>query len=148
MLPALEDRVREHNLGPQCAFQPGVADVRQWLREIGIFVLPSLSEALSNSLLEAMASGCTVVASRVGGNTELVQDGKTGLLFASGDAQDLARQLRSLIASESLRKQLRENSLSFVRDNFNKDTSVRRMQELYRSFLLYSETSSPTMGEN
>jgi glycosyltransferase involved in cell wall biosynthesis len=135
MLPALEERVREHGLGPQCVFQPGVADVRQWLREIGIFVLPSLSEALSNSLLEAMASGCTVVASRVGGNPELVQDGKTGLLFTPGDAEDLARQLRSLIASESLRKQLSDRSLSFVRENFNKDTSVQRIQDLYRSFL-------------
>ena len=51
MLPALEKRAREHGLGPQCVFQPGVGDVREWLREIDIFVLPSLSEALSNSLL-------------------------------------------------------------------------------------------------
>jgi glycosyltransferase involved in cell wall biosynthesis len=148
MLPALEERAREHSLGPQCVFQPGVADVRQWLREIGIFVLPSLSEALSNSLLEAMASGCTVVASRVGGNPELVLDGKTGLLFTPGDAADLARQLRSLIASEPLRKQLSDGSLSFVRENFSKDTSVQHIQELYRSFLLYSEKSSPTRGED
>ena len=135
MLPALTERAREQGLGPQCVFQPGVADVREWLREIDIFVLPSLSEALSNSLLEAMASGCTVIASRVGGNPELVDDAKTGLLFTPGDAGDLARQLRSLIASESLRSQLKENGLAFVRKNFNRDTSVRRITELYRSFL-------------
>ena len=135
MLPALEKRAREHGLGPQCVFQPGVGDVREWLREIDIFVLPSLSEALSNSLLEAMASGCTVVASRVGGNPELVLDGKTGLLFTPGDAADLARQLRSLIGSESLRQQFRGSSLTFVLENFNRDTSVQRIQELYRSFL-------------
>jgi len=135
MLPALEERAREHGLGPQCVFQPGVGDVREWLREIDIFVLPSLSEALSNSLLEAMASGCTVVASRVGGNPELVLDGKTGLLFTPGDAEDLARQLRSLIGSESLRKHLRDSGLAFVRENFNRDASVQRIQELYRSFL-------------
>jgi glycosyltransferase involved in cell wall biosynthesis len=82
-----------------------------------------------------MASGCTVVASRVGGNPELVQDGKTGLLFTPGDADDLARQLRSLTGSASLRKQLSENSLSFVRENFNKDVSVQRMQNLYQFFL-------------
>ncbi len=98
-------------------------------------MLPSLSEALSNSLLEAMASGRTVIASRVGGNPELVQDGKTGLLFTPGDAGDLARQLRSLAASESLRTQLRESGLTFVRENFNRDTSVKRIQDLYRSFL-------------
>ena len=63
------------------------------------------------------------------------QDGKTGLLFTPGDADDLARQLRSLIGSESLRNQLRDNGLAFVRENFNRDTSVGRIQELYRSFL-------------
>jgi len=82
-----------------------------------------------------MASGCTVVASRVGGNPELVLDGKTGLLFTPGDAEDLARQLRSLIGSESLRKHLRDSGLAFVRENFNRDASVQRIQELYRSFL-------------
>ena len=82
-----------------------------------------------------MASGCTVVASRVGGNPELVLDGKTGLLFTPGDAADLARQLRSLIGSESLRQQFRGSSLTFVLENFNRDTSVQRIQELYRSFL-------------
>jgi L-malate glycosyltransferase len=135
MLPVLEERAREHGLGAQCVFQPAVADVREWLREIDIFVLPSLSEALSNSLLESMASGCTAIASRVGGHPELVVDGKTGLLFTPGDAANLGRQLGSLIASESLRKQLSESSLSFVREHFNKDTSVRHLQELYRSFL-------------
>ncbi len=82
-----------------------------------------------------MASGCTVVASRVGGNPELVQDGKTGLLFTPGDAGDLGRQMRSLITSESLRKRLSESSLSFAREHFNKDTSVQHLQQLYRSFL-------------
>jgi len=135
MLAQIEERVREYGLGSQCVFQAGVGDVREWLREIDIFVLPSLSEALSNSLLEAMASGCTVVASRVGGNPELVLDGKTGLLFTRDDAADLARQLRSLIASEPLRNQLRDKGLDFVRENFNRDASVQRIQELYRSFL-------------
>jgi len=135
MLGPLEQRARQQGLGQQCVFQPGVADVREWLREIDIFVLPSLSEALSNSLLEAMASGCTMIASRVGGNPELVRDGKTGLLFTAGDAEDLARCLRSLIGSKPLREQLRENSLRFVRENFHKGASVGRMQELYRSFL-------------
>jgi len=135
MLAPLQERARQHGLGPQCVFQPAVADVRVWLREIDIFVLPSLSEALSNSLLEAMASGCAVVASRVGGNPELVLDRKTGLLFTPGDAEDLARQLRSLITSRSLRNQLSESATSFVRENFNRDASVRRIQRLYKSFL-------------
>jgi glycosyltransferase involved in cell wall biosynthesis len=134
-LGPLQEQARAHGLGSQCVFQPAVGDVSDWLREIDIFVLPSLSEALSNSLLEAMASGCAVVASRVGGTPELVLEGDTGLLFTPGDAEDRARRLRSLIASESLRKQLSQSGSSFVRKHFNRDVSVRRIQNLYRSFL-------------
>ncbi|MEO8050183.1 MAG: glycosyltransferase family 4 protein [Acidobacteriota bacterium] len=135
MLAPLQQRVRERGLEQQCVFQPAVGDVREWLREIDIFVLPSLSEALSNSLLEAMASGCAVVASRVGGNPELVRDGDTGLLFTVENVEDLASQLRALIGSESLRKQLSESGLTLVRENYNRDASVQRIQKLYRSFL-------------
>jgi glycosyltransferase involved in cell wall biosynthesis len=70
-----------------------------------IFVLPSLSEALSNSLMEAMACGVAPIASSVGGNPELVREAETGLLFEPGDAVGLATQLRRLVDGEGLRRQ-------------------------------------------
>src|SRR5207244_161276 len=92
-LPDLQASARRFALGGRCVFEPATRDVGAWLREIDIFVLPSLSEAFSNSLMEAMASGCCVVASRVGGNPELVVEGETGLLFRAADSADLARSL-------------------------------------------------------
>ena len=135
MLPQLHERVSHWQLGEQTVFQPATSDVRTWLREIDIFVLPSTSEALSNSLMEAMASGCCPVASNVGGNPELVLDGQTGLLFKPGNAADLANQLRLLITRETMRKQLADAAAAYIRQEFPKQAAVRRMEQLYRDFL-------------
>jgi glycosyltransferase involved in cell wall biosynthesis len=135
MRESLEARALEHGLGDQCRFQDAASDVRVWLREMDIFVLPSISEAFSNSLMEAMACGLAVVASNVGGNPELVKEGETGLLFKAGDAQDLVRQLRVLIGDENLRRRLAANGAGFMRERFGKDVSVQRMEAVYRSYL-------------
>ena len=89
-----------------CVFEPATSRVPGWLHAIDIFVLPSLSEALSNSLMEAMACGCCVAASRVGGNPELVAQGETGMLFEPRDAAGLAEVLRLLISDSALRAKL------------------------------------------
>ena len=85
----LQTQARTLGIGDDCVFVPAKADVAEWLRSIDIFVLPSLSEGLSNSLMEAMACGCCAVASRTGGNIELVTDGRTGWLFEPGNAAEL-----------------------------------------------------------
>ena len=73
------------------AWLPGARDdVAQALRSFDAFVLPSLAEGISNTILEAMASGLPVVATRVGGNAELVEDGTTGTLVPSADSEALA----------------------------------------------------------
>jgi glycosyltransferase involved in cell wall biosynthesis len=120
-------------LGQQdhCVFVPSTTEVAKWLSAIDIFVLPSVSEALSNSLMEAMVCGCAPVASNVGGNGELVLDGQHGLLFRAGDAEDLARCLCTLAADEPLRRRFAEASRRFIQENFGLATSVRRMTEIY-----------------
>jgi len=103
---------------------------------IDIFVLPSLSEALSNALMEAMACGCAVVASNVGGNPELVRDGETGLLFNPGDASTLAAALQILIENESLRGRLAARGTELVRENFSIHSSAQRMSEIYTDLIV------------
>jgi glycosyltransferase involved in cell wall biosynthesis len=66
------------------------ADVPDILRSLDLFVLPSLAEGISNTILEAMATGLPVVATRVGGNAELVDDGRTGTLVPAADADAMA----------------------------------------------------------
>jgi glycosyltransferase involved in cell wall biosynthesis len=129
-LMELQSLACDLNLAPAVAFHPATEQVSDRLRQIDIFVLPSLSEACSNSLLEAMASGCAVVASRVGGNPELVVPEKTGLLFEAGRSEDLAAALLRLGGNESLRKQLAAGASEFVR-GFSAAAAGRRMGEIY-----------------
>jgi len=65
VLPQLQTYARDLGVLDACVFQPATSGVENWLRSIDIFVLPSLSEALSNSLIEAMACGCCPITSRV-----------------------------------------------------------------------------------
>jgi L-malate glycosyltransferase len=117
----------------QCMFQPAVSDVAAWLNSIDIFVLPSVSEALSNSLMEAMACGCACIASRIGGNPELVRNEETGLLFEPGNSHDLANKLQRLLNDTDLRSRLAQAGSRFIRDGFSLAASVKRMQEIYTS---------------
>jgi glycosyltransferase involved in cell wall biosynthesis len=134
VLPELEARRSALHLEDACHFEPATADVASWLHAIDIFVLPSLSEALSNSLMEAMACGCCAVASRTGGNPELIEDGRTGLLFTPGDSAGLAECLMRLASSPGLRDSLAAAGTSFIR-KFSIENSVRRMEEIYGAFL-------------
>jgi glycosyltransferase involved in cell wall biosynthesis len=118
-----------------CVFHESTGDVPAWLRAIDIFVLPSLSEGLSNSLMEAMATGCCAVASRVGGNPELVEDRVTGLLFEAENPVSLAGCLCALAVDPQLRARLAGAGAHFIADHFSAARSVRRMEEIYASFL-------------
>lgn len=133
--PELEQRARALGLGERCLFLGGRGEVADLVRGIDIFVLPSLSEALSNSLMEAMAGGCCALASRVGGNPELIRQGETGMLVRPGQAGELAEALRLLIENEGLRRRLAEAGAEFVRTHFSSEAAARRMAEIYREFL-------------
>jgi sugar transferase (PEP-CTERM/EpsH1 system associated) len=78
----------------ELAWLPGARnDVADILRALDVFVLPSLAEGISNTILEAMASGLPVIATAVGGNGELIEDGCTGALVKTGDSDVLAEAL-------------------------------------------------------
>jgi len=130
-LPILERRARETGVRDFCHFEPATARVREWLSVIDIFVLPSITEALSNSLMEAMVSGCCAVASDVGGNPELVRHGATGLLFRPGDVSNLAEALRSLIADGTLRRRMAKQGQDIISNKFSISRAAERMQEIY-----------------
>ncbi len=121
--------------GDAYSFEPATEEVARALHELAIFVLPSLSEAFSNSLMEAMACGCAVVASRTGGNPELVQDGETGLLFTPGEPSDLAAKLELLLDDSRLRQSLAETGQAFLRSRFSMQASAHRMEQIYTEFL-------------
>jgi glycosyltransferase involved in cell wall biosynthesis len=131
LLDELLARAREVGILEACVFQPATSRIPDWLRAMDLFVLPSLSEAFSNALMESMACGCCSVASNVGGNPELVRAGETGLLFERGDVGSLSDALQRLIGDEGLRKQLAVNGQSYVRGSFSAQAAARRMGEIY-----------------
>lgn len=134
-LSPLKSLAKELGIIEACLFHPAVADVAPWLRSIDVFVLPSLSEALSNSLMEAMACGCTCIASSVGGNPELIQEGETGLLFEPGNAQKLAERLSLAISNQALRIRLANAAAAVIQTRFSLETSAARMAEIYSNYL-------------
>lgn len=107
-------------------------DVPQLLQGLDIFVLPSLSEGMSNTLLEAMAAGLPVVASDVGGNRELIESERTGLLFPSGDVAALAEQLGRLLGAADLRARLGGAAALRARSEFSMEAMLARYASLYR----------------
>jgi len=135
MLPELQDRAQKLGIRDACIFEPSTDRVDDWLQSIDIFVLPSLNEALSNALMEAMACGCCPIASRVGGNPELIEDGVRGLLFEPGNSADLAQKLRALIGNVELRDRLAAAAHDFVQARFSRAASVQRITEIYGSLI-------------
>lgn len=118
-----------------CHFEPATNNVAEWLGKIDIFVLPSRFEALSNSLMEAMACGCCPVASRVGGNPELVEHGVSGLLFQADNVAELTGQLQELLTDGPRRKRLAAAAATRMSTQFTSENFINSMQGIYESVL-------------
>jgi glycosyltransferase involved in cell wall biosynthesis len=95
---ALERRASRLGIQESVAVVGEQSDVRAYYAAADLFVLPSRTEGLSNALLEAMACGIPVIASRVGGAPDVVEDGITGLLFESDDPLDLVARLEEMMS--------------------------------------------------
>jgi sugar transferase (PEP-CTERM/EpsH1 system associated) len=107
--------------------------VPELLNALDVYVLPSIAEGISNSLLEAMASGIPVIATATGGNPEVVVDGESGLLFPIGNAQQLSRHLLLLHDQSQRRRELAQRALSRVREEFSIESMVGKYAQLYES---------------
>ena len=132
----LKARAAALGLADRVCFAGPVTDVLPSLHRMDIFVLPSLSEALSNSLLEAMATGVASVASDVGGNPELIQPDSTGYLFQPGNVSDLAERLALLSGDDALRERLSRAARLSVARTFSRAASLATLSDIYRGFLL------------
>lgn len=102
-----------------------------WMRHFTVYCLPSLAEALPLSLIEAMASGCPIVATWVGGVPEALGDGTAGPLVPPGDAQALASALQALLQDEGLRQRLGRAARRRYLESFTHAAMARAVAELY-----------------
>lgn len=133
--PSLRSLCAQLGVQAACRFQPQTSDVVEWLSQIDIFVLPSRSEALSNSLMEAMACGCCPVATRIGGNPELIEEGRNGVLFEVDNAGELANQLRELLDDEARRNRYAAAAVARMASQFTPQKAATAMEEIYDSVL-------------
>jgi len=110
-------------------------DIPVVMRELDIFVLASLNEGISNTILEAMASALPIVATRVGGNTELIVDGVTGKLVAPGVADELADSIVAYVDDIERRRAHGASARERAVGSFSLENMVARYSELYESEL-------------
>jgi glycosyltransferase involved in cell wall biosynthesis len=130
----LQDYVDRCGLSATVVFVGVVKDVRQVLRAADIFVLPTVyREGLSLAVLEAMQHGLPVIASRVGGVPELVDDGVTGILVTPNDPRILARAIRTLADDKKLRCQMGESGKKKVDRSFRVERMIAQIESLYES---------------
>jgi sugar transferase (PEP-CTERM/EpsH1 system associated) len=129
---ALERLALELGIANRCELTGHRDDVAEVLRSLDVFVLPSASEGMSNTLLEAMAAGLAVLASDVGGNREVIAPGRSGLLFGSQDLEGAVAQLRALLESRALRLSLGREAAARARAEFSIEAMLQRYEQLYR----------------
>jgi glycosyltransferase involved in cell wall biosynthesis len=106
-------------------------DVAPYLQAADLFILPSIREGLSNAILESMACELPVVANAVGGNLELVQPDKTGLLVNLQDPNSMKQAIIKLIRDEPLRKEMGVQGRRFVEENYSIEKTVNSLTTLY-----------------
>lgn len=110
-------------------------DVPALLAQATVSVLPSLSEGLSNVLLESMAAGAPVVATRVGGAPEVIEDGSTGLLVSPGNPGELAAAIARVLDHPELASRLAAGGRQAVRTRFSLDRMVAATEAHYLNLL-------------
>ena len=133
--PHLEGLAQELGMAESVQFFGSVNDVPAFLGGLEIAVLCSRSEGLSNALLEYMAAGRAIVATAVGGNVELIEDGVHGLLVPPGDPVRLAAAIDRLLTDDVLARSLGESARRRVEERFSLEVKTRELQEFYRRLL-------------
>jgi glycosyltransferase involved in cell wall biosynthesis len=120
----------------ELAWLPGERkDIPDVMRGLDCFVLPSLGEGISNTILEAMASGLPVIATAVGGNPELVQEGLTGHLVPAADPGALARAIIDLAQSPEKARAMGYAGRKRIEAQFSMTAMIDSYQQIYDRLL-------------
>ena len=131
----LQAQAQSLGVADSVRFVGTVADVRPSLAAMDVFVLPSHAEGMSNALMEAMAAARPVVATAVGGNTEVVVDGKTGVLIPPADPAAIADAIAALLRDPDRAAGLGAAAREFVTRRFGARARVAELEQLYEERL-------------
>lgn len=128
---ALQALADELDLGLSVTFYGAQPDILPYLHAADVFVLPSVSEGLSNALLEAMAAGLPCIVSNIGGNVDLITDGENGLFFGSGNVKQLTEMLLRILRNDMERCEFGRRARETVKVSHSMDRVVEKYVELY-----------------
>jgi L-malate glycosyltransferase len=133
--PELERSIRQLGLDGVVELPGSTAHPELALQSLDVFVLPSRSEACSNGLIEAIATGLPVVATNVGGNAAMVDDERTGLLVPAADPGALAKAIIRLVQEPARARQLATRGRDRLRSTRGIERTVARIEALYAETL-------------
>ena len=126
-----EKLINEAGFHENIWFPGSVDNVNELLSDIDVFVLPSLAEGISNTILEAMSCGLPVIATDVGGNSELVTNKRSGLLVTSADSSALANTLYQLVTDPELCESLGQAGRDEIERRFSMTAMVNQYLDVY-----------------
>lgn len=132
---SLERLIHHHRLDRHVLLTGFRPDVLSLLKAFDIFVMSSIAEGLGTSLLDAMACGKPIVATRAGGIPEVVVDGETGVLVPPRDAGAMARAILGLLGDAGIRRRMGEAGLARLRACFTADVMVQKTLRVYEDLL-------------
>ena len=134
-LDTLIERAKQTGLERRVIFTGLRSDVPALLSAVDVSVMPSLNEALSNVLLESMAAGAPVVATDVGGTTEALKDGYSGLVIPPAKPAAMAAAIDQLLSNPPLARELGASARRTIADRFSLDRMVAATAEVYEDLL-------------
>jgi glycosyltransferase involved in cell wall biosynthesis len=132
----LEKLIEENELSDRVFMLGQIDDVRPVVKMIDVFVIPSLSETFSNAALEAMSMGKSIILSDSGGAKEMVNDGKSGFIYRTGDLPTLVELLHRLARDPKLRSELGKNARARVISLFSFTKMIKEYEALLHGGLL------------
>lgn len=133
----IQQRVKDLQVQPYIEFR-GLLSKEEMLeeyRKADLFLLPSFGEGFPNSLLEAMASGLPIIATRVGAVPEVIEDRVNGLLIDAGDPGALTRAIKQVLHDPELRQRLGERGKEKVTTHYNVEKGVAQLDAIYAELL-------------
>lgn len=138
----LHERVTTLGLEERVTFTGFLEEVVHAYAALDVIVLPSVAEPFGRTLIEAMAMAKPVIATRAGGTVEVVEDGVTGLLVSSGDAEELASVISQFANDKSMAMRMGEKGRERVKRLFDIRENVRKIEEIYKSMWKYPNVTS------
>ncbi len=147
LYPETKAMIRELGISENTIFIRWRKNIPDYIRAMDVFILPSFSEGMSNTILEAMACSRTVIATDVGGNPELVSHDKTGLLVPSDNDEKMAAAILDLLQNTDKRRAFAAAGRRKVEENFTFTQMIRRYEKLYIELAEEKLNLSPRLKE-